>query len=30
VATLQRRIQRKVTVQGVATLHKDEYEIIVR
>jgi ribonuclease G len=30
VATLQRRIQRKVTVQGVAALHKDEYEIIVR
>jgi ribonuclease G len=30
IATLQRRIQRKVTVQGVGALHKDEYEIIVR
>ncbi len=28
--TLQRRIQRKVTVQGAASLHKDEYEIIAR
>jgi Rne/Rng family ribonuclease len=27
---LQRRIQRKVTVQGVQGLHKDEYEIITR
>ncbi len=27
---LQRRIQRKVTVQAVQTLHKDEYEIITR
>jgi len=27
---LQRRIQRKVTIQGVQTLHKDEYEIITR
>jgi ribonuclease G len=27
---LQRRIQRKVTVQGAAGLHKDEYEIITR
>jgi ribonuclease G len=28
--TLQRRIQRKVTVQSVQGLHKDEYEIITR
>jgi len=28
--TLQRRIQRKVTLQTVQTLHKDEYEIIAR
>jgi ribonuclease G len=28
--TLQRRIQRKVLVQGVQGLHKDEYEIITR
>jgi ribonuclease G len=28
--TLQRRIQRKVTVQAVSALHKDEYEIITR
>jgi ribonuclease G len=27
---LQRRIQRKVTVQGAQGLHKDEYEIITR
>jgi Ribonuclease G/E len=27
---LQRRIQRKVTVQGLQGLHKDEYEIITR
>ncbi|MBI3457455.1 MAG: Rne/Rng family ribonuclease [Candidatus Rokubacteria bacterium] len=27
---LQRRIQRKVTVQAVEALHKDEYEIIAR
>ncbi|MGH7264005.1 MAG: Rne/Rng family ribonuclease [Candidatus Rokuibacteriota bacterium] len=27
---LQRRIQRKVTVQAVQSLHKDEYEIITR
>ncbi len=27
---LQRRIQRKVTVQAVHALHKDEYEIITR
>jgi ribonuclease G len=27
---LQRRIQRKVTVQAVQALHKDEYEIITR
>ena len=27
---LQRRIQRKVAVQGVQGLHKDEYEIITR
>jgi ribonuclease G len=27
---LQRRTQRKVTVQGVQGLHKDEYEIITR
>ncbi len=27
---LQRRIHRKVTVQAVETLHKDEYEIITR
>jgi ribonuclease G len=27
---LQHRIQRKVTVQGVQGLHKDEYEIITR
>jgi ribonuclease G len=27
---LQRRIQRKVTVQAVQNLHKDEYEIITR
>jgi ribonuclease G len=27
---LQRRIQRKVTVEAVETLHKDEYEIIAR
>ena len=27
---LQRRIQRKVTVQAVHALHKDEYEIIAR
>ena len=27
---LQRRIQRKVTVQSVPGLHKDEYEIITR
>jgi len=27
---LQQRIQRKVTVQGVQGLHKDEYEIITR
>ena len=27
---LQRRIQRKVTVQAVSALHKDEYEIIAR
>jgi ribonuclease G len=30
VEILQRRIQRKVTVQAVHALHKDEYEIIVR
>ncbi|HSE96262.1 MAG TPA: Rne/Rng family ribonuclease, partial [Methylomirabilota bacterium] len=30
VETLQRRLQRKVTVQAVHALHKDEYEIIVR
>jgi Ribonuclease G/E len=28
--TLQRRIQRKVTIQGAQALHKDEYEIITR
>jgi len=28
--TLQRRIQRKVTVQSAHALHKDEYEIITR
>jgi len=28
--TLQRRIQRKVSVQSVPGLHKDEYEIITR
>jgi hypothetical protein len=27
---LQRRIQRKVIVQGAQGLHKDEYEIITR
>jgi ribonuclease G len=27
---LQRRIQRKVTIQAVQALHKDEYEIITR
>ena len=27
---LQRRIQRKVTVQPAQSLHKDEYEIIAR
>jgi ribonuclease G len=27
---LQRRIQRKVTVQAAQALHKDEYEIITR
>jgi ribonuclease G len=27
---LQRRIQRKVSVQSVPGLHKDEYEIITR
>jgi ribonuclease G len=27
---LQQRIQRKVTVQGVQGLHKDEYELITR
>src|SRR5262249_11346058 len=27
---LQRRIQRKVTLQAVQALHKDEYEIITR
>jgi ribonuclease G len=30
VELLQRRIQRKVTVQAVPSLHKDEYEIITR
>jgi len=30
IETLQRRIHRKVTVQAVHALHKDEYEIIAR
>jgi ribonuclease G len=30
IEALQRRIQRKVTVQGAQGLHKDEYEIITR
>ena len=30
IETLQRRIQRKVTVQSAQALHKDEYEIITR
>jgi ribonuclease G len=30
IETLQRRIQRKVSVQGAQGLHKDEYEIITR